>query len=237
MIFTPIASSSHGNAYIVADGESRILLECGIPFKRIQAALDYKVQELDGCLITHEHKDHAGHVGQLIKRGVPVYASPGTIEALGLEGITPLLMLPCNTLGAPLRLGNFVVVPFRVFHDAKEPVGYLIRDSAGQKLAFATDLVNINYKLPDVNIFALEANFSDELLSRNTHIPDAVIKRIRNTHMEINKLCGFLSRQNLNACKQIWLLHLSDASSNEGLFVDLVERTVGPGITVQAAQK
>lgn len=237
MIFTPIASSSHGNAYLVTDGESHILLECGIPFRRLQSALDYKVHELDGCLITHEHKDHAGHVDQLIKRGVPVYASPGTVEALGMDGITPLLMLPGNTLGAPVRLGNFVIVPFRVYHDAKEPVGYLIRDSSGEKLAFATDFVNINYQFPDVTTFALEANFDDEILSRNTHIPDAVIKRIRNTHMEIHKLCAFLSKQNLNVCKQVWLLHLSDASSNEGLFVDLVERTVGGGITVQAAQK
>lgn len=237
MIFTPIASSSHGNAYLVQDGASRLLLECGIPFKRLQAALDYKAQGLDGCLITHEHKDHAGHVAQLVKRGVPVYASPGTVAALGLEGITPLLMLHGNTLGAPLRLGSFVVVPFRTFHDAAEPVGFLIQDSTGDKLAFATDTVNLAYRFKGVRVFALEANYEEEILARNTRMPDSVVKRVRNSHMEISRLCAFLSKQDLSACRQVWLLHLSDASSNEGRFVDLVERVVGPGITVQAAPK
>lgn len=237
MKFTPIASSSHGNAYLIADGDSRILLECGIPYKRLQTALDYKVQELNACFITHEHKDHAGHVRQLIKRGVPVYATPGTIGALELEGITPLLMLPGNSLGAPVRAGGFVVVPFRTFHDAAEPVGYLIRDSGGEKLAFATDLVNIAYKFPGVQTVAIEANYDDEILSRNTRLPDTVVKRVRNSHMEIHRLCEYLRKLDLSTCKEIWLLHLSDASSNEGLFVDLVERIVGPGITVRAAPR
>lgn len=237
MIFTPIASSSHGNAYLVTDGDSRILLECGIPFKRLQAALDYRAQELDGCLITHEHKDHAGHVAQLIKRGVPVYATPGTVEALGLEGVTPLLMLQGNILGAPLKLGSFVVIPFRVFHDAAEPVGYLLRDSSGEKLVFATDTVNMAYQFPGVQIFAVEANYEDEILSRNTRMPESVVKRVQNSHMEIHRLCELLAKQDLSACREIWLLHLSDASSNEGLFVDLVERAVGPGINVRAAPK
>lgn len=237
MIFKPIASSSHGNAYLIADGESRILLECGIPFKRLQAALDYTVQDLDGCFITHEHKDHAGHVAQLIKRGVPVYATPGTVAALELEGITPLLMIPGNSLGAPVRVGSFIVVPFRVAHDAAEPVGYLIRDSQGEKLAFATDLVNIAYRLPGIHTLAIEANYDEEILSRNSHLPDAVVKRIRNSHMEIHRLCEYISDLNLNECETIWLLHLSDASSDEGRFVDLVERAAPQGVTVKAAPR
>lgn len=235
MIFQPIASSSQGNAYLVSDGDSRILLDCGVPFKRLQAALDYAVHELDGCLLTHEHKDHAGHVEKLLKRGVDVYATPGTIRALELEDIHPLLMIQGSTLGAPLRLGSFVVVPFRVFHDAAEPVGYMIRDSHGDKLAFATDTVGLGYRFPGINIFAVEANYKDEILARNTRLPESVVKRVRNSHMEIDTLREFLARQDLSDCREIWLLHLSNASSNEGLFVELVERTVGPGIVVRAA--
>lgn len=36
MKFQALASSSHGNAYIVDDGATRILIECGISFKRLQ---------------------------------------------------------------------------------------------------------------------------------------------------------------------------------------------------------
>ncbi len=84
---------------------------------------------------------------------------------------------------------------------------------------------------------AIEANYDDEILSRNTRLPDTVVKRVRNSHMEIHRLCEYLRKLDLSACKEIWLLHLSDASSNEGLFIDLVERVVGPGITVRAAPR
>ena len=35
MRFEALASSSAGNAYIVEDGETRILLECGISHKKL----------------------------------------------------------------------------------------------------------------------------------------------------------------------------------------------------------
>lgn len=239
MRFFPIASSSHGNAYLVESGRSRVLLECGIPWKRLQAALDYRAPELDGCLLTHEHKDHAGHVDKLLACGVPVYASPGTVEALaldGVEGVLPLLLPRGRNLGPAFRLGGLTVVPFRTFHDAAEPVGYLLRDGE-EELVFATDTVGLAYRFPDVTILALEANFEEERLARCTRLPEAVSKRIRSTHMEIRRLCGYLQSLDLTRCREVWLLHLSDSSSSEGLFVDLVERAVGPGIAVRAAKR
>ena len=41
MIFTSLASSSHGNCYVVSDGETAILLECGISFRRIKKGLGF----------------------------------------------------------------------------------------------------------------------------------------------------------------------------------------------------
>ena len=237
MIFQPIASSSKGNAYLVADGECRILLECGIPFKRLQKALDYQVQELTACLITHEHKDHAGHVDKLIAAGVPVYATAGTINALQNLEIRPFLMLQGNNIGAPLRVGTFVVVPFRTFHDAREPVGFVIRDSRDEILVFATDTGGLAYQFPGASIIAVEANYQEERLSRNTRIPEQTIERIRNTHMEIEQTADFLAKQDLSKCREIWLLHLSDWSGDDGLFVDLVERAVPNHILVRCAPK
>ena len=237
MRFEPIASSSHGNAYLVEDSGCSLLLEAGIPFRRLQKSLDYRVQELAACLITHEHRDHAGHVGRILECGVPVYASPGTVEALGEGGIVPFLLPAGRNLGPPFAVGTFTVVPFRVFHDAAEPVGYLLRGSDGEQLAFATDTGGLAYKFPGVQIFALEANYEDELLARCAHLPDTVKQRVRATHMEIGRLCAYLEGLDLSACRELWLLHLSDASSHEGRFVDLVERAVGPGIAVRAAKR
>lgn len=237
MIFTPIASSSAGNAYLVADGACRVLLECGISFRKLQHGLDYQVSGLAACLVTHEHKDHAGHIAQLIKCGVPVMASPGTCKALEQEGITPFCMPSGRNMGPPFGVGSFTVVPFRTFHDAAEPVGFLLRDSKGETLAFATDTAGLAYRFPGVTILALEANYDDEIISRSTALPEERKKRVRNSHMEINRLCSYLRTLDLEQCRELWLLHLSDSSSHEGRFVDLAERSVPAHVIVRAAAK
>lgn len=73
MTFASIASSSKGNAYVVSDGETTLLLECGLTFKELQKRLSYHLAGITACLVSHEHQDHAKAAAQLLKRGVPVY--------------------------------------------------------------------------------------------------------------------------------------------------------------------
>ena len=74
-------------------------------------------------------------------------------------------------------------------------------------------------------------------LERNTRLPASKVRRIANTHMEVNRLCDWLKGQDLSRCREIHLLHLSNANSNEGLFVDLVERVVPRHVRVTACGK
>ena len=56
MRFKSIASSSGGNCYLVqSEGASDLLIEAGIPLKRIREALGFSVSALAGVLISHEH--------------------------------------------------------------------------------------------------------------------------------------------------------------------------------------
>ena len=237
MIFQGLASSSDGNAYLVDDGESRILLECGIPFSRLQKALGFRVSGLCACLVTHEHGDHSKGCGELLRRGVRIYASAGTCEALGNTNPEPLP----GQKGAyqPFQTGTFRVLPFETFHgDVAEPVGYLVQSlTDGDKLVFAIDTVSIPHRFPGMNILAVECNHAIEKLERNTRLPASKVRRIANTHMEVNRLCDWLKGQDLSRCREIHLLHLSNANSNEGLFVDLVERVVPRHVRVTACGK
>ena len=79
MTFTSIASSSKGNCYVVGDGETAVLLECGLPFRRIKQALGFDLSSIRACLISHEHQDHAKSAEALVKSGAPVFASQGKI--------------------------------------------------------------------------------------------------------------------------------------------------------------
>lgn len=232
MIFKSLASSSHGNAYIVSDNQTKILLECGVSHKQLQKLTGFTLSDFKACLVSHEHKDHANCVEDLLARGMAVYMSYGTAQAL--EADTASLIEHMEQF----NVGSLDIVPFSTFHDAKEPLGFLIKSRVdGDVLAFATDTVNLRYKFPGLTILAIEANYDKCVLDRCEKLPEKVRHRITNSHMEIDTLCDYLSTLDLSECREIHLLHLSDATSREAEFVAKVEKTVPKGIKVKACGK
>lgn len=232
MTFTSLASSSHGNAYIVDDGCTRLLLECGLSFRRLKQLAGFGVSRLSAVLISHEHKDHSRCAADLIKAGLPVYMSEGTADALELEGAGIIADRE------QFSVGTMQVVPFRVFHDAADPLGFLIKSEVdGDVLVMATDTVSLAYRFPGASIMALEANYDAEILSKCDRIPDKVRRRITNSHMEINTLCDYLSTLDLANCREIWLLHLSDATSRERDFMQKIAKVVPPWCKVAVCPK
>lgn len=232
MRFTSLASSSHGNAYIVSDKDTRILLECGLSRKKLQQLAGFHLNAFNACIVSHEHKDHSGCVADLVAAGLPVYMSQGTAEVLELEAVEVIQH------GEQFTVGSIDVVPFTTFHDAAEPLGFLFKSRIdGDSLAFATDTVNLAYQFPGMNILAIEANYDREILDRSQRLPDKVRHRITNSHMEIDTLCRYLRELDLSECREIYLLHLSDAMSDEGRFLYRVRSCLPPGIRVAACQK
>jgi len=232
MKFEALASSSAGNAYCVSDKDTRILLECGVSHTKLQKLSGFSLSEFRACLVSHEHKDHAKAVQELISRGMVVYMSQGTAEALEADGVE---LIEDRT---QFNIGSFDIVPFTTFHDAKEPLGFLIKSRIdGDVLAFATDTVNLRYKFPGLNILAIEANYDKNILERCERMPEKVRHRITNSHMEIDTLCDYLRSLDLSQCREIHLLHLSDATSHEGHFINKVSRAIPRGIEVKASRK
>lgn len=230
MIFTALASSSAGNAYIVDDRETRILLECGVTHKKLKQLSGFSLSQFAACLVSHEHKDHAKAVKELIKDGMTLYMSEGTADALEMDGVETIASME------QFNVGTLDIVPFATFHDAAEPLGFLIKSRVdGDVLAFATDTVNLRYQFPGLNILAIEANYDKAVLERCDKMPDKVRYRISNSHMEIDTLCDYLRTLDLSQCREIHLLHLSDATSHEGHFINKVSRLVPPNIKVSAA--
>lgn len=232
MRFEALASSSAGNAYIVSDKDTRILLECGVSHTKLQKLSGFSLSEFQACLVSHEHKDHAKAVADLISRGMAVYMSAGTADALETDAVNLIESME------QFNVGSLDIVPFTTFHDAREPLGFLIKSRVdGDVLAFATDTVNLRYKFPGLNILAIEANYDKNILERCERMPEKVRYRITNSHMEIDTLCDYLRSLDLSACREIHLLHLSDATSHEGHFLNKVARTVPKGIEITACEK
>ena len=123
----PFASGSRGNCYRITDGRTPLLLECGIPYKEIQKALNFRVSEIAGCLITHEHKDHSKAIKDIMKAGIDCYMSQGTAGTLGISGHR------ANIIKAKqqFRIGTWSILPFETQHDAAEPLGFLLANQDG----------------------------------------------------------------------------------------------------------
>lgn len=215
-----IASSSSGNCYYITDGVTPLLLECGIPFPKIQQATNFGISKLGGVLVTHEHKDHCKALPQMLNNGANVYCSTGTQQALKLpkhyrlHTVKPL---------EKFSIGTWQILPFDVQHDAAEPMGYLLCSWAtGERLLFATDTYYIKYRFEGaLDYVMVECNYAMDILNHNIatgKLHPLQKPRLLKSHFEIGNVKAFLRAQNLTQVKAIWLLHLSDGNSNEERF-------------------
>ena len=219
-----IKSGSTGNCYILEAGESRLLLEAGINFKAIQKACNFELMQFDACLVTHEHCDHSKAVKDLLKKGLPVYATSGTFEALNLRYNHNMHKIE---YGKTININDFKILPFQTQHDAKEPAGFLIEHS-GNRLLFATDTYYIKYIFKKLNILAIECNYHLPILQKNMdlgYIPERYGKRVLKSHFSLDNVIKYLEKLDLTCCHKIYLLHLSDANSDADFFKSVIEKT------------
>lgn len=236
MTFLPIASSSAGNAYLLSDGETNLLLECGITVTELRRRLGGFIPNLAGCLVTHEHGDHSKAAKQLLHLGIPVYMSYGTALA-HKDNMDEAHIL---SAGDTVMFGALKVVAFSVFHNTEEPLGWMIDDlRTKERMLFAIDTVNLSYIVPGLDMVAIECNYDAEIMAR---YPDGDKKfwfrneRTKRCHMEIETAIQYLHKLDLSKCRCIYLMHLSDSYSDESRFRWRFEREF-PGVAIYVCPK
>ncbi|PIC65366.1 MBL fold metallo-hydrolase [Sporosarcina sp. P13] len=221
-----LATGSTGNCYHISDSKTSLLLECGIKFKTIQQALNFQTSNVAGVLVSHEHKDHCKAVQDVADRGLDIYMSQGTADAIGIQHHR---IRPANCKEA-FKIGTWTVLPFDVQHDAAEPLGFLIANQDGDKLLFATDTYYIKYKFSGLTHLMIECNYSQKILENNVEngrIPEFLKNRVMQSHFSLENLLVFLNSNDLSRVQEIHLLHLSDSNSNEIEFKHAVQVATG----------
>lgn len=228
---TAIASSSAGNCYRITDGRTPILLECGIPYKQIQQALNFKTTEIKGCLVTHEHNDHAKAVREMARAGINIYATQGTVNSIGADGHRIKIIKPLQEF----TVGTWTALPFATQHDAAEPVGFLLASQAGEKVLFATDTYYIHYRFEGLTHIMVECNYDPDILKENIEngiVPQAMARRLLQSHFSLPNVIGFIKANDLTKVKEIWLLHLSASNSDASNFKRQVQEATGKMVYV-----
>ena len=232
-----LASSSSGNCFILEfeiNGEStRIMIECGLPIADIYKRCNENrilLSSIKACLITHAHADHCKSASAMESLGIPLFASKATLDMISCKGNELIPNTPNRVLN------GLYVMPFEVDHDIDGALGFIIK-TKDECIFFANDhkrwTANLrNYK-PDY-VF-IECNYENKMVYTqlwklkkelkngipNPYEEDKVKIKITQHERNIKSHCSLrgtevgLSKLNLENCKAIFLMHLSDRYANE----------------------
>ena len=222
------ATGSTGNCYTVSNGKATVMLDCGLPYNRIQKLTGFILP--DAVFVTHEHQDHVKAAKDFMKRGVDIYTSAGTAEVENLEG--HLLHIVKNRQS--VSIDGIVVSAFDTQHDATEPLGFLL-DDGEDRLLYATDTYYLHYRFPGLTKIMVEANYCNEILTENLRygkLPKTLERRLRESHFSLENLKKFFLANDLSKVKEIWLIHLSKGNADPVMFKREIEALTGKPVYV-----
>lgn len=226
-----LSSGSRGNCYIVDDGSAPLLLECGIRMQMIRERTGFRLQELAGCLISHEHKDHCRAVEDMLRVGVDCYMSQGTAKMLCADGHRVHMVVAKEQF----KIKDWIILPFDTKHDAEEPLGFLLWQKGGPKILYATDTYYIKYRFSGLTHIMLECNYSLDVLNkmcREGMVDPEHKNRVIRSHMSLETAADFFRANDLSEVRGIWLLHLSDDNSHKDRFKRKIQSVTGKPVYI-----
>lgn len=176
MRFCSLGSGSSGNATVVEAGRSRVLIDCGFSLRELDARLaraGLAPADFDAVFVTHEHGDHIGCALTLARRHqIPLWTSRGTWRALGEPALPGLLNVARD--GEPIAVGDLLLQPYTVPHDAQEPLQLRCSDGAVH-LGLLTDAGSITphllAHLQGCQALLIECNHDPALLAGSRYPP------------------------------------------------------------------
>jgi len=218
LAFASLGSGSKGNGTLIRKGETCLLIDCGFTLKETErrlSSLEIFPEKLSAIFVTHEHSDHISGVGPLARKyNIPVYLTAGTWHS-GRIGEVPKVEL-ISSHGS-LRLGDLVISPVAVPHDAREPVQYIFQ-ADGKTLGVLTDLGSITRQVTDhyadCDALVLEANHCPQMLDNGPY-PEPLKQRVGSDwgHLS-NEQTEYFLKTLTKPLKHLVLAHLSEQNNS-----------------------
>lgn len=230
---TVLYSGSEGNATLVSDGTTDILIDAGGNEKRLKCALEAcgkTPDELSAILITHEHTDHTKALYTLLKHyHIPIYTSINTARGICSVKNTSLDTLKAvaecvNTVEKNMcyEIGTMLVTPFLIPHDV-EAHGFKICETGENKiLCYATDTGCVTKEMMEhfkgAHLAVIESNHDVDMLIDGTY-PEFLKQRILSNegHLSNEIASRFALWLVENGTEKIILAHLSKENNTPTL--------------------
>ncbi len=214
--FCPLASGSRGNCIYMGTQHARLLIDAGISTKNIKerlAQIGVDIESLDAILISHEHTDHIQGLKVLSARySIPILANADTAKAIA-TACDECPEFKIFTTGESFEFKDCEIHPFKVQHDAVDPVGFTIT-ADHRKVGICTDLGFasrlVESRLRECDLLYVEANHEVDLVHTSKR-PEVYKQRVlgRSGHLS-NDACGeLLCHVACSRLQHVYLAHLS----------------------------
>ncbi|MBM4193927.1 MAG: MBL fold metallo-hydrolase [Gemmatimonadetes bacterium] len=231
MRIVALASGSSGNAILVDDGTTRVLVDCGIGPRTLAKGLKaagVAPESVQAILVTHEHIDHVRGIPQAVaKWGWTVIGTAGTVRRLPTE-VRPA----AKTVREHVRIGDLDIALVPVSHDAAEPAAYAFTSrTSGQRAGVAHDLGEPSDKLirafRGVELLCIEANHDADML-RDGPYPAFLKDRVASAtgHLSNAQSAAFIDAVGTAELRAVLLLHLSETNNTPEIACSATKRGV-----------
>ena len=232
MKFCSLYSGSSGNSIFIASENAKILIDAGLPGKKIDEALKSigeDPRELDGIFVTHEHSDHIKGIGVLSRKyDIPIYSNADTWTAMeGLIGKIKEHNIRIMDRRSTMSIKDLDVISYNIPHDAVAPVGYTVHCN-GKRASVTTDFgiytEEIRDNIKDSEVILLESNHDINMLKFGPY-PYNLKRRILSEvgHLS-NEDCGKALEDLIKykSNRRVILGHLSGTNNHPDLALETV---------------
>ncbi|MGL6065809.1 MAG: MBL fold metallo-hydrolase [Cetobacterium sp.] len=225
-----LGSGSKGNSIFLETDNIKLLIDAGFSGKKIESQLkniEVNICNIDGILITHEHGDHILGAGIISRKyDVPIYITKESYSA-GILKLGKLKSENLRFIDGDFKVGDSIVYPFDVMHDAERTIGFRIEESSGSKIAIATDLGYIDNTVreafKEVDVIVIECNYDYNKLMECSYPWDLKARvKSRSGHLSNIDCARFLCEMHHKDLKKIYLAHMSKESNDPKLALDEV---------------
>lgn len=214
-----LGSSSAGNCYLFQNKEKVLVIEAGLSTAEVKKALNYETSKIAAVVCSHEHGDHAAHVGEFKQMFAPIFMPRNTRLK---EGEYTEIQH-----GKTYSVCGFNFTAYAVKHDV-ECFSYLI-ECEGEKILFITDTCAFPYTVNGVSNILIEANYDVEIIKTNlaNGMPLSHANRVVESHLNLDNAIAICQRLKNERIKKIILIHLSAENSDKYSFITKMQSRTG----------